>query len=177
MGTDLNAVSVKEPPSFTQGDYFYMDDFSETIEEAENCDSADIYDRDFYDEYAEEAFHGAVEATDMTEEEAFGIYDLAFALGLGDEIGLDEAEHYRMTAEMAKAESFEMASDLFSGDEEAEHPISLRNREIFNKNGSSCSSLTGKPKCPFEQWIKDVATGRKSIHDPVGGDNSYGCEP
>lgn len=100
------------------------------------------------------------EMHDMTEEEAFGTYELAFALGLGEEIGLEEAEMY----EAAKLEG-----------EMTREPVSIMEaRALAQGTKSNFSTLTGQPKCPFEQWIKDVCAGRKKVSDPIGGDNSYG---
>jgi len=102
---------------------------------------------------------------EMTEAEAFNTYDLAFALGLGEEIGLEEAEKY----ETLKAE--EDIKDPFAG---SKAPISIRAARA--RPVSNISSLTGKAKCPFEQWIKDICAGRKEVDDPIGGENSYGKE-
>jgi len=112
-----------------------------------------------------EGIEDAENHCEMTEAEAFNTYDLAFALGLGEEIGLEEAEQY----ENLKAE--EEIKDPFANVKE---PISIR--AARSRSISSISSLTGKVKCPFEQWIKDVCAGRKDVSDPIGGDNSYGKE-
>ena len=122
----------------------------------DNSENDDCFDESFHD-------HEAIEHSGMTEEEAFDIYDLAFALGFGEEISLQEAE----------AESAALAEDLIDDSVENEQPMSLRARKK-GKDSEIYSSVTGRRKCPFEQWVKDVATGRKSVHDPVGGSNSYG---
>jgi hypothetical protein len=115
---------------------------------------------------------------DMSEEDAIGVFDLAVALGLGEEIGLSEAETIKATIEQerqAKRESMAVADDLVELDSKSNkkkgEPRSLKTRKSDDKH---FSSVTGKLKCPFEQWIKDVAAGRKTVHDPVGGINSYG---
>ena len=112
-----------------------------------------------------EGVEGA-EHCDMTEAEAFNTFALAFAMGLGEEIGLEEAEQY----EALRAE--EEIEDPFKDTKE---PISIRAAKARN-SGSSISPLTGKPKCAFEQWVKDVCAGRKDVTDPIGGDNSYGTK-
>ena len=126
---------------------------------------------DFFDaegiESAEEVYDDLeAETHDMTEEEAFDTYRLASALGLGEEIGLEEADLMR---------SIELTDDLTKA--KGKDPISIKEArgKVFHVgNTSNISSVTGKPKCPFEQWIKDVCAGRKTVHDPVGGENSYG---
>jgi len=103
----------------------------------------------------------------MTEAEAFGAYDLAFALGLGEEIGLEEAEKY---------EALQAEKDIEDPFADTQEPISIKAAKARGgrNNESPISALTGKPKCAFEQWIKDVCAGRKDVTDPIGGDNSYG---
>jgi hypothetical protein len=99
---------------------------------------------------------------DMTEEEAFEAFDLAFALGLGEEIGLEEADRLRGMGEERKQ----------SLENEREEVRSLRSRHtrragfIPEKKGN-ISALTGKYKCPYEKWMMDVAKGRRKITDPM----------
>jgi hypothetical protein len=115
---------------------------------------------DFFDGDAEGIENA--ENYDMTEEEAYDTFDLAFSLGLGEEIGLEEAEFVR-----ARNEERRLARD---GEEE--HIRSLRSvpaRQAGDtaEKQSNISSLTGRYKCPYEQWIMDVAKGRKKITDPM----------
>lgn len=127
---------------------------------------------DFFDaegiEGAEESYDDVEAETheEMTEEEAFDTYRLASALGLGEEIGLEEADLMR---------SIELTDDLTR--RKKKDPISIKEArgQVFHvKNASNISSVTGRQKCLFEQWIKDVCAGRKTVHDPIGGENSYG---
>ena len=117
------------------------------------------------------------EPQEMTEEDALGVFDLAMALGLGEEIGLSEAETVRSLEKekQAKRESMAIADDLVELDSksnrEKNEPRSLKTRK---SDDNHFSQVTGKLKCPFEQWMKDVVAGRKTVHDPVGGINSYG---
>lgn len=131
---------------------------------------------DFLDDIGEEAFDGIYDEgytdaeeelsadgyPDMTEEEAFDAFDLAYALGLGEEIGLEEVERIRGMDEERKQ----------SLENEREEIRSLRSRHtrhvgfIPEKRGN-ISALTGRYKCPYEQWIKDIATGRRKITDPM----------
>ena len=128
------------------------DDFSDS----EGVEEAEMYDM------MQESTSGD---NDMTEEEAFDTYELAFALGLGEEIGLEEAEAYE--AAKLDAETVIAARD----------PVSIKEaRAMGRASKSNFSALTGQPKCLFEQWIKDVCAGRKKVSDPIGGDNSYGKE-
>lgn len=123
-----------------------MNDFADT----EGIEDAEIHD-------------------EMTEADAFSAYELAFALGLGEEIGLEDAANY---------ESMRLSEEEQTQPEEQpvinKEPISIKAAK--GKKNSSFSSLTGKPKCPFEQWVKDICAGRKCVSDPIGGDNSYGDE-
>jgi hypothetical protein len=125
----------------------------------------DAYDEGYEDGLVDAEGVEESEIHDMTEEEAFSTYELAFALGLGEEISLEEADRIRAEAEMRVNER---------GPEPTSEPISIKEAKARGK--SRLSSVTNKPKCPFEQWIKDVCAGKKSIHDPIGGENSYGKE-
>ncbi len=128
------------------------------------CD--DVHDDNYEDDPVDTESIEESEVYDMTEEEAFSTYELAFALGLGEEIGLEEAEKIKAV----KAET-RVAEKVANPTSEL---ISIKEAKAGNKE--RLSSLSNKPKCAFEQWIKDVCTGRKSVHDPVGGENSYGKE-
>lgn len=132
---------------------------SEGVEEAEMHDmmeeASDLME-DASDMIEESTFGD----DDMTEEEAFDTFELAFALGLGEEIGLGEAEIVLEARSRPRRD-----------------PISIKEAKAEARaTKSNFSSLTGKLKCPFEQWIKDVCAGRKKVSDPVGGENSYGKE-
>jgi len=134
-----------------------MSDFLDDIgEEA----FGEIYDEGYTD--AEEEMESADGYPDMTEEEAFDAFDLAFALGLGEEIGLEEVEHLRAMDEERRQ----------SLESEREEMRSLRSRHtrrvgfIPEKKGN-ISALTGKYKCPYEKWMMDVAKGRRRITDPM----------
>ena len=121
---------------------------------------------DFFDDNVDAEGVEESETHDMTEEEAFSTYELAFALGLGEEIGLEEAERIKASEAEARVAGRSL--------EPTSEPISIKEAKARSK--SRLSSITNKPKCPFEQWIKDVCAGRKSVHDPIGGENSYGKE-
>jgi hypothetical protein len=110
---------------------------------------------------------------EMTEDEALSLFDAAEALGIGREVDLEESAEIRY--QRAKEESLLMAGDLIEDEQlgDIDNPLSLKDRKLRQKD-SRYSSLTGKPKCAFEQWMKDVCAGRKTIYDPVGGANSYG---
>lgn len=133
---------------------------------------------DFFDNIGEEAFgeiydEGYTDAeeelsdegySDLTEKEAFDTYDLAISLGLGEEIGLEEAEFLKARDEERK---------LARENEKTEETVrSLRSRHTEQigftpgKKGN-ISKVTGKYKCPYEQWMMDIATGRKTIKDPM----------
>ncbi len=133
---------------------------------------------DFFDDIGEEAYDegyddGHTDAEegldadgyqDMTEEEAFDAYDLAIALGLGEEIGLEEADFFRAQDEERK---------LARESEKTEETIrSLRSRHTRQvgftpEKKGNISKVTGKYKCPYEKWMMDIATGRKTIKDPM----------
>lgn len=102
------------------------------------------------------------EGHDMTEQEAYDTFDLAFALGLGEEIGLEEAGFIQ-----ARDEERRLARE---GEEE--HIRSLRSTPskqigFAAEKRSNVSKVTGKYKCPFEKWMMDVAKGRRQITDPM----------
>jgi hypothetical protein len=100
---------------------------------------------------------------DMSEAEAFDAFDLAISLGFGEEIGLEEAEYIR-----AQNEERKLARDDVNHEE---HVRSLRSGHIqtptTKTDTSKFSKVTGKHKCPFEQWMKDIVSGRKTIKDPM----------
>lgn len=127
-----------------------MDDFfdAEGIENAEAMDITDDIEANYHD---------------MSEEDAFDTFDLAISLGFGEEIGLEEAAFIQ-----AQEEERKLARD---DEHHEEHVRSLKSRHKktpSSRSGSSqFSKVTGKYKCPFEQWMKDVATGRKTIKDPM----------
>ncbi len=110
---------------------------------------------------------------EMTEEEALAIFDAAEAVGIGAEISLEESAEIRY--QRAKEESLLIAGDLVEDEEIGVHgyPKALKDRKLREED-SRYSSLTGKLKCPFNQWMKDVCAGRKTIYDPVGGEDSHG---
>lgn len=144
-----------------------MDDFFE------DSDAADEAFGESYDEGHDDAVEDMTEDIapyDMSEKEAFGVFDLAFALGFGEEIGLAESEEIRR--QVLENESLAIADDLIEDEPDSSSPTSLKSRRT--QINSAYSSVTGRLKCPFEQWIKDICDGRKTIHDPVGGANSYG---
>lgn len=99
----------------------------------------------------------------MTEEEALDIFATAEVMGIGRGKSVRRG--------VLENESLAMADDLIN-DLSDGSSTSLKSRKTQANN--PYSSVTGRLKCPFEQWIKDVCTGRKTIHDPVGGANSYG---
>jgi len=105
---------------------------------------------------------------EMTEDDAFSAYELAFALGFGEEIGLEDAANYEAMRLSEKELQPEKQPLRNKG------PISIKAAK--GRKPNSLSALTGNPKCPFEQWVKDVCAGRKNVSDPIGGDNSYGDE-
>ena len=132
----------------------YFEDFLAETEDAETGHNFEVMENL---ENQPENIH-----EDMTEKEAFDAYDLAFALGFGEEIGLEEAERF----EAAKTEARSFPS---------KEPISIKEAKARGVNiEGRISTLTGKLKCPFEQWMKDVCAGRKTVSDPIGGENSYG---
>jgi len=132
-----------------------MSDFLDDIGE-ESFD--EIYDEGFTDaEGIEDA-----ENYDMTEEEAFDTFDLAFSLGLGEEIGLEEAEFIR-----ARDEEQRLAREGEKEDIRSLRSRSARHVGFISEKKSNISSLTGKYKCPYERWIMDVAKGRRRITDPM----------
>lgn len=139
------------------------DDFidSEGIEDAEMYEEIDDTEEDIFGTI-DDIEKSVNEESDMTEKEAFETYELAVALGLGEEIGLEEAEKF--VAAKIEARSFP-----------SKGPVSIREAKAMAANTKSrVSTLTGELKCPFEQWIKDVCAGRKTVSDPIGGENSYG---
>jgi len=161
-------VTVKESPSKRKG--LVMDvDYDDT----DNIDCPDEYEP----EEPESNFDVFGDHEEMTEEDAFDIFDLAVALGLGEEIGLSEVDTMRVieSEKQAKRESLAVADDLVELDSKSNRkknkPRSLKTRRSGDNH---FSQVTGKLKCPFEQWMKDIIAGRKTIHDPVGGINSYG---
>jgi len=99
---------------------------------------------------------------DMTEEEAFDTFDLAFALGLGEEISLEEAEVVR-----ARDEERRLAREGEGEDIRSLRSRSAKHVGFIPEKRSNISSLTGRYKCPYEKWIMDVAKGRKRITDPM----------
>ncbi len=101
-----------------------MDFFdAEGIEGAEEA-----YDEGHEDGYDEGYADMDAETNEMTDEEAFNTYRLAFALGLGEEIGLEEADLMR---------SIELTDDLTK--KQKKDPISIKEArgKVFHVENTS----------------------------------------